>query len=613
MNTRLNKKVKKDLDAYFKGYKGSDPEVHHSLAFILKGALTDANFHSEAKKVFDIFPKAKKSKRFGNKAWEDSLEQNHGVPIAKSAKWDGYEIIDAIAFFASMFIGGPVGAKVTSLKEGMNENIRMFVNRFISEVTHSYEYEDMSSMGEDENDKEEIRIGNYQTKYFHVCPTASTLYGDIESKGVDMDMAERSVRLLDALFFIEEHIQRGGYKPETDYIMVAKNIAKNIMKMGKMMGLEQEHSFVQGHVDTIIKTVEGKKLEERVIELTEKNVPTDKAKWAASKAAAKKKFDVYPSAYANAWAAKNYKGKGGGWRTESVNEGAYTIMNVNHTISSTKKKLMKKWKQKGGYENFGQKELDILKKKLNYNPYGSEEERKIAKIIDNFNNWAMNYDGSMRESVNEAYLVLHSPKKGVKPVTTAAYTDKKDAEKWAKDLGGITMIVKRNIKGMVNEVKEPEVITQLRKIVKNKQNDMIKDTKSGKKVRVDMNSANLMVQVYDALKQQSNKNKFVKSGIVMMGHMAYKLMKKENTSEVIEEAEYQGRKVELNKPMQGDSKKFKVYVKNAKGNVVVVHFGQKGMNIKKNNPKARKSFRARMNCDNPGPKWKANYWSCRKW
>ena len=95
--------------------------------------------------------------------------------------------------------------------------------------------------------------------------------------------------------------------------------------------------------------------------------------------------------------------------------------------------------------------------------------------------------------------------------------------------------------------------------------------------------------------------------------MAYKLMKKENTSEVIEEAEYQGRKVELNKPMQGDSKKFKVYVKNAKGNVVVVHFGQKGMNIKKNNPKARKSFRARMNCDNPGPKWKANYWSCRKW
>jgi hypothetical protein len=142
---------------------------------------------------------------------------------------------------------------------------------------------------------------------------------------------------------------------------------------------------------------------------------------------------------------------------------------------------------------------------------------------------------------------------------------------------------------------------------------LIKDTKSGKKVRVDMNSANLMVQVYDALKKQSNKDKFVKSGIVNMGHMAYKLMKKENTSEVIEEAEYQGRKVELSKIMQGDVKKFKVYVKNDKGNVVKVNFGQKGMSIKKSNPGARKSFRARMNCDNPGPRWKARYWSCRKW
>lgn len=79
------------------------------------------------------------------------------------------------------------------------------------------------------------------------------------------------------------------------------------------------------------------------------------------------------------------------------------------------------------------------------------------------------------------------------------------------------------------------------------------------------------------------------------------------------EAEYQGRKVELNKPMQGDVKKFKVYVKNDKGNVVKVNFGQKGAKIKKDNPERRKSFRARHNCDNPGPKWKARYWSCRKW
>ena len=88
----------------------------------------------------------------------------------------------------------------------------------------------------------------------------------------------------------------------------------------------------------------------------------------------------------------------------------------------------------------------------------------------------------------------------------------------------------------------------------------------------------------------------------------------------IDEAEYRGRKVKLGKPMAGDVKKFKVYVKNPKGNIVKVNFGHggssvkgKSMRIRKNNPKARRSFRARHNCDNPGPRHKARYWSCRKW
>lgn len=80
------------------------------------------------------------------------------------------------------------------------------------------------------------------------------------------------------------------------------------------------------------------------------------------------------------------------------------------------------------------------------------------------------------------------------------------------------------------------------------------------------------------------------------------------------EAEYQGRNVPLGKPMQGDVKKFKVYVKNpATGNIKKVNFGDKTMRIKKSNPKRRKSFRARHHCANPGPRTKARYWSCRKW
>ena len=96
-----------------------------------------------------------------------------------------------------------------------------------------------------------------------------------------------------------------------------------------------------------------------------------------------------------------------------------------------------------------------------------------------------------------------------------------------------------------------------------------------------------------------------------------------NMKEDINEAEYQGRKVKLGKPTRGDVKKFKVYVKNPKGNVVKVNFGhggtsakkagEKTMKIKKSNPDRKKAFRARHNCSNPGPKWKARYWSCKAW
>jgi hypothetical protein len=93
--------------------------------------------------------------------------------------------------------------------------------------------------------------------------------------------------------------------------------------------------------------------------------------------------------------------------------------------------------------------------------------------------------------------------------------------------------------------------------------------------------------------------------------------KKEALCEIdqIEEAEYKGRKVKLGKPFYtpGGPRKRAVYVRNDKGNVVKVGFGEPGMKIKKDNPARRKSFRARHNCENPGPRWKARYWSCRAW
>lgn len=86
------------------------------------------------------------------------------------------------------------------------------------------------------------------------------------------------------------------------------------------------------------------------------------------------------------------------------------------------------------------------------------------------------------------------------------------------------------------------------------------------------------------------------------------------TDKLLTEAKYKGRTVPLGKPMRGDVKKFKVFVRDPKtGNVKKVNFGDKKMRIKKSNPKRRKSFRARHRCANPGPRTKARYWSCRKW
>jgi hypothetical protein len=125
--------------------------------------------------------------------------------------------------------------------------------------------------------------------------------------------------------------------------------------------------------------------------------------------------------------------------------------------------------------------------------------------------------------------------------------------------------------------------------------------------------------------KEEEKNKKVKEEITLEDtqdfHEEFGVLGYSEDEEHTFEAEYQGRKVKLNKPMRGDVKKFKVYVKDPKtGNVKKVNFGHGGtsakrktMRIRKSNPKARKSFRARHNCANPGPKTKARYWSCRKW
>ena len=110
----------------------------------------------------------------------------------------------------------------------------------------------MKSEGEADT---EIKVGDYQTKHYHMCPGAKTLYQDIEGKVEDMDLAVRTAKLQDALFALEMRaLEHGAVEADVD---AAELIADQIMAMAEMMGLEKEHNYIQGHVDKIKAAVEN--------------------------------------------------------------------------------------------------------------------------------------------------------------------------------------------------------------------------------------------------------------------------------------------------------------------------------------------------------------------
>jgi hypothetical protein len=293
-------------------------------------------------------------------------------------------------------------------------------------------------------------------------------------------------------------------------------------------------------------------IEERINLFLEKNCPTDPGKWSASKSAAKSKFDVYPSAYANGWAAKNYKSKGGGWKTCSENI-------VNETTGREAKEIAK---LTGTRDSIVQKFIDDFnlnaKNLFNFIAKGKEKVRKdFAAAMSGRpgNKYQGDFVGMFGESVvNEACWDGY------------------------KQVGG--------------KMKNGRMVPNCVPISEDINSDD------------DVNYGLVEPEEYDVEDED------------MVDFISFMRAYDKNLNEgcqCLREAEYQGREVQLGKPTQGDVKKFKVYVKNPAGNVVKVNFGQKGMKIRKSNPAARKSFRARMNCDSPGPRHKANYWSCRKW
>lgn len=100
----------------------------------------------------------------------------------------------------------------------------------------------------EEDDRAELKVGDYQTLHFDMCPAATELYKDIEDKVDDMDLAERTAKLQDVLYYLEKNPNR-DHVPED--ARIAEIVADQIMSMAAMMGLEDEHDYIQGHVDAI--------------------------------------------------------------------------------------------------------------------------------------------------------------------------------------------------------------------------------------------------------------------------------------------------------------------------------------------------------------------------
>lgn len=136
------------------------------------------------------------------------------------------------------------------LKESQFQQMKVYNDLRVNAFTPTQDLQE--DVVEEENG---VVVGDYQTKHFDVCPGATALYKDIESKGVDMDIAERSAKLHDVLFFVEKHVQEDGYDADEFYGQVGEIIGHQIMKMAEMMGLEEEHQYIQGHIDLINKAV----------------------------------------------------------------------------------------------------------------------------------------------------------------------------------------------------------------------------------------------------------------------------------------------------------------------------------------------------------------------
>ena len=389
----------------------------------------------------------------------------------------------------------------------------------------------------------------------------------------------------------------------------------------------------------------GLKLEEVVgKKLTEEQFDEAAGKKDACYHKVKARYDVWPSAYASGALVKCRKVGAKNWgnkskKKESVSEDrtASIIQNYEREIQAIRSKYPP-GTHKSSMNYNDESKIGELENGIAYAK--SKQEGYPGKSIKPLHDDEVNERTRMKPQVKKLLK-----QKGYGPIFGAIDNSKRQLKQMRYSRGEIqdTLIsmfgdedpkILQKIKESINEKKgdfldslfPKSKVDKAVKIAQDMGGDM---TGAVKKIEKYFKGMSLHSKVRDALRQANESSK--KEEIQTTTWVGLNEVYWENNlgeyggytfefqNEGLNEAEYQGRKVKLGKIMQGDQKKFKVYVKNPKGNVVKVNFGQGGkakggtMRIRKSNPKARANFRARHNCDNPGPRHKARYWSCRKW
>ena len=408
-----------------------------------------------------------------------------------------------------------------------------------------------------EQPEHEVTVGNYTTKFFYMCGTAQK----VMKKNADVEGAEELTRMQDDFYKLEKQVMDAGSATD-DQKTEAKDLYDKIMKKAKEIGLADDiDGYMKMHIDSIIKgdpkpgfgrTDLKEKLDKDADagDYVKDFYKSDAPQFKGK--SKKKRRDMAIAAYLS--------------RNETILDKLDKMLTENgHTdVASMKNKVAIAYK---ALEKM-QGELEKLDDEDSLPTWWTN---KVATAVSRIDDMADYIDSQ----VDEAYQLDEKIKGLVKK-----------AEKSGMPYGILKKVYDRGMAAWRTGHRPGTTPQQWAFARVNSFVTKSKGTWGGA-------DKDLAKQVRGESLEEKKLNSW---------------------GELTEKAEYDGRPVELNNPTKGDIKKYKVYVRNDKGNVVKVEFGDPNMEIKRDDPGRRANFRARHQCDtNPGPKYKARYWSCKFW